>query len=79
MGFPGGSDGNESTCNKGDLALIPGLERSPGEGNGYSFQYPCLENSMDIGAWWATIHGSQESDMTERLTLLQAQNMVSAD
>ena len=49
MGFPGGSDGKESTCNKGDLALIPGLERSPGEGNGYSFQYPCLENSMDIG------------------------------
>ena len=47
MGFPGGSDGKESTCNAGDLDLIPGLGRLPGEGNDYPLQYSCLENSMD--------------------------------
>ena len=47
MGFPGGSDGKESACNVGDLGLIPELERSPGEGNGYPLQYSGLENSMD--------------------------------
>ena len=47
MGFPGGS---ESACNGGDLGLIPGLERSPGEGNGNSLQYSCLENPRDRGA-----------------------------
>ena len=57
--FPGGSDGKESACHAGDLGLIPGLGRSPGEGNGYPFQYSCLENSMDRGAWRATVHGSQ--------------------
>ena len=46
MGFPGGSDGKESTCNAGDLGLIPGLGRSSGEGNGYPLQYSGLENSM---------------------------------
>ena len=56
-GFPGGSDGKESACNAGDLGLIPGLERSPGEGNGNPLQYSCLENSMDKGTWWATVHG----------------------
>ena len=56
MGFPGGSDGKESTCNTGDLGLIPGLGRSPGEGNGYLLQYSCLENSMDRGDWWATVY-----------------------
>ena len=50
MGFPGGSDGKVSVCNVGDLGLIPGLGRSPGEGNGYPLQYSCLENSMDRGA-----------------------------
>ena len=45
--FPPGSGGKESTCNEGDLGLIPGLERSPGEGNSYPFQYSGLENSMD--------------------------------
>ena len=49
-GFPGGSDSKESTCNVGDLGLIPGLGRSPGEGNGYPLEYPSLENSMDRGA-----------------------------
>ena len=47
MGFPDGSDGKESACNVGDLGSIPGLERSPGEGNGYLLQYSSLENSMD--------------------------------
>ena len=56
MGFPGGSDGKESACNVGDLGSVPGLGRSPGEGNGYTPQYSCLENSMDRGAWWAIIH-----------------------
>ena len=49
MGFPGGSDGKESARNAGDLGLIPGLGRSPREGNGYPLQYSCLENSMDRG------------------------------
>ena len=57
MEFPGGSDSKESACNAGDVSSIPGLGRSPGEGNGYPFQYSCLENSMDRGAWWATVHG----------------------
>ena len=61
LGFPGGSDGNESSCNVGDLGLIPGLGRSPGEGNGYPLQYSCLENPMDRGAWWATVHGVAKS------------------
>ena len=53
-GFPGGSDGKESVCNAGDPGSIPGLGRSPGEGNGYPLQYSCLSNSMDRGAWQAT-------------------------
>ena len=54
---PGGSDGEESACNVGDPGLIPGLGRSPGEGNAYPLQYSCLENPMDRGAWQATVHG----------------------
>ena len=69
-GFPGGSDGKESACNVGDLGSIPGLGRSPGEGNGNPLHYSCLENSMDRGAWWATAHGGlKESDATEQLPL----------
>ena len=49
--FPGGSDGKASAYNVGDPGLIPGLERSPGEGNGNPLQYSCLENPMDEGAW----------------------------
>jgi len=49
--------GEESVCNTGNAGLIPGLERSPGEGNGNPQQYSCLENSMDRGALWATVHG----------------------
>ena len=60
-GFPSGSDGKESACNAGDLGLIPELGRSPGEGNGNPLQYFCLENSMDRGAWWATVHGVTKS------------------
>ena len=60
-GFPGGSHGKESACNTGYLGLIPGLGRSPGEENGYPLQYSCLENSMDRGAWWATVHGVTKS------------------
>ena len=69
MGFPGGSAGKESACNVEYLGLIPGLGRSPGEGNGNPLQYSCLENSMDRGAWQATVHGIAKSDMTEGLTL----------
>ena len=65
QGFPGGSDGKESTCSAGDPGLIPVLEKSPGEGHGYPLHYSCLENSMDTGAWQATVHGVEESNMTE--------------
>ena len=61
QGFLVGSDGKESACNAGDLSLIPGMGRSPGEGNGHPLQYSYLENSMDRGAWWATIHGVAKS------------------
>ena len=56
-GLPGGSTGKESTCSAGDLGSIPGLGRSPGEGNGNPLQYSCLGNPMDRGAWQATVHG----------------------
>ena len=69
-GFPGGSDGKESACNVGDLGSICGLGRSPGGGHGKPFQYSCLENSMDRGAWRATYSpwGCKESYTTERLS-----------
>ena len=57
MGFSGGSDGKEFVCNAGDPGSIPELGRSPGEENGYpGLQYSSLENSMDRGAWWTTVH-----------------------
>ena len=59
-GFPGSSTGKESACNAGDLGLIPGLGRSPGEGNGYPLQYSGQENFMEC-----TVHEVAESDMTE--------------
>ena len=59
--MPGGSDGKESICNAEDPGLIPGSEKSPGEGNGYPLQYSCLKNSMDRGAWQATVHGVTNS------------------
>ena len=60
----GGSDGKESACYAGDTNLIPRLGISPGEGSGNPLQYSCLENPMDTGAWWATVHGIAESEMT---------------
>ena len=57
LGFPGGSDGRESAYNVGDLGLIPGLERSPGEENGNLLQNSYLENPMNRRAWWAIVHG----------------------
>ena len=54
--FPGVSDSKESSCNVRDLGLIPGSGRSPGEGNGYPFQYSRLGNPMDRGAWWSTVY-----------------------
>ena len=69
MGFPGGSDGQESACNGGDLGLITGLGKSPGEGHGNPFQYSCLENAhgqrslVGYSPW-----GRKELDTTERLS-----------
>ena len=57
MGFPGGSDGEESACNAEDLGSIPGLGRSSGEGNGNALQDSCLETFMDRGGWQAIVHG----------------------
>ena len=65
LDFPGGSAGKESACNVGDLGSIPGLGRSPGEGNGNPLQCSCLGNPMDREAWWATVHGvTKELDAT---------------
>ena len=68
-GFPGGSEVKASACNAGNLGLIPGSGRSPGEGKGNPLQYSCLGNPMDGGAWWATVHRvakslTQRSDFT---------------
>ena len=72
-GLPGGSDGKKSACNVGDLGSIPESGRSPGEGNSYPLLYSFLENSMDRGAWRATVHGvaksqTQLSDFTFTFT-----------
>ena len=61
LGFPGGSEGKESACSAGEPGSIPRSGRSPGEGIGYPLQYSCLENSMDRGAWQATVHGVTKS------------------
>ena len=55
-----------SVCKVGDLGSIPGMGRSPGEGNGNALQYSCLENSMDRGAWWAIVHGVAKSQTSLR-------------
>ena len=68
LGFPGSSDSKEFSCNVGDLFSIPGLGRSPGEGNGRLPGNSCLENPMDRRAWW-TPWGHKELDSTEWLTL----------
>ena len=83
-GLPGGSDGKASAHNAGDPGSIPRLERSPGEGNGEGngspLQYSCLENSMDGGAWWATVHGvsksrTQLSDFTFTSHLIESESV----
>ena len=68
-GLPWGSDGKDSACSAEDLGSIPGLGRSPAEGDGYPLQFSGLENSMDRGAWWATTYEVAELDMTECLSL----------
>ena len=66
FGFPGVSDEREFACSTGDLGSIPGLGRSPGEGNGNPLRYFCLKNLLDRGAWQATVHNvHKESDTTE--------------
>ena len=67
-GFPGGSQmvKKESACNEGDLGLIPGSERSPREGDGNLLQYSCLENPMDLGAWWNTVHRITKSQTQKK-------------
>ena len=67
MGFPGGSVVKNLPANAGDVGSIPGLGRSPGEGNGNPLQFSCLENPMDGGIWQAIVHGIAESDTTEQL------------
>ena len=63
LGLPSGSAVKNPTCNEGDKDSIPGMGRSPGEGNGNPLQHSCLGNPMNRGAWWA--RGHKESDMTE--------------
>ena len=68
--YTDGSDANESACNEGELGLIPGLGRSPEEGNGCPIQFSCLKNPVDRGSWWPIVHGiTKESDTAERLIL----------
>ena len=64
LGFPGGSDGKESSYKAEEPGSILGLGRSPGEGNGNPHLYSCLENSMDRGAWWATAHWVAKSRLS---------------
>ena len=80
--MPGNEDGKASAYNAGDLGLIPGSGRSPGEGNGTPLQYSCLENPMDGGVWWATVHGvvrnrARLSDFP--FTFLLSQDQMSGD
>ena len=60
-GLPQWLSGKESACKTGDVCSIPGLGRSPEEGNGNPLQYSCLGNPMDRGDWWATVHGVAKS------------------
>ena len=72
--------GKESTCSAedtGDMCSVPGSGRSPGGGNGNPLLYSCLENSVDRGTWWATAHGLQKSDTTDRLSFTFFQAIIS--
>ena len=73
-GFSGGSVGKESACNAGDAGSIPGLERVLGGGNGKALQCSCLENPMDRGAWWATVHRVAKSWIQLKRLSTQAQS-----
>ena len=80
MGFPGGSDGKESACSVRDPGSVPGLGRSPGVGNGNSFQYSCLENPMDRGAWCDNSSDFAELETTRATnTHIGNINLVSID
>ena len=68
MGFPGGSEVKNPPANAGNPGLIPGLGISPGEGHGNPLQYSCLENPMDRGAWWATVHGVTRVGYSDQTT-----------
>ena len=61
QGFPGGSEVENPPANAGDSGSVPGLGRSPGEGNGNPLQYSCLGNPIDRGTWWATVYGVSRS------------------
>ena len=63
-GFPGGSVVKNLPANAGDVSLIPDLGRFPGDGSAYPCQYSCLGNPMNRGAWWVTVCGVTESDLT---------------
>ena len=76
LGLPGGTVVKNSPACAGDMGLIPGLGRSPGEGNSNPLQYTCLKNSMNKGAWWTTVHGVAQLETTERLILYFAQWML---
>ena len=81
LDFPGGSDSKASAYNVGDPGLIPGSGRSSGEGNGNPLQYSCLENPMDRGAWWATVHrvSKTESHLTNHSDLAINEETVEAE
>ena len=70
----GGSDGKESACNVGNLCSIPGSGRSPGGRHGNPLQYSCLENAMDRGAWWATVH--EVTNRHDWVTKQQQQTLI---
>ena len=75
LGLPGSSAGKESTCSVGDLGLISRLRSSPGGRHGNPLKYSYLENTMDRGAWQATVHEVAQSDPTERLSTEQHRDL----
>ena len=77
MGFPGGAMLKNPAANKGDVGLIPWSEKSPGVESGNLFQYSCMENFLDRGAWWATNHMvGKESDMTGQLSTASLNEVI---